>query len=64
MKVTELFETESPPSDDQKKKGPSITYRQLGDGSWVARIVTSTGGVIAHTRKKRSELDKVVKRYK
>lgn len=61
MKVTELFETEKP-SGELKK--PSITYRQLGDGSWVAKVVSNTGGVIVHTRKKRSELEKVVKRYK
>lgn len=53
MKVTDLFESE-----------PTVTYKQNGDGSWCAKIVTSTGGVKVHTRKTRAELEKIVKQYK
>jgi hypothetical protein len=50
---------------ENEDKEPSVTYRQNGDGSWNVRIVTSTGGVIVHTRKKRSDLEKIVKeRYR
>jgi len=65
MKVSDLLENEiagEPPTDKTAK--PSITYRQLGDKSWVARAVTASGGVVVHTRKSRSDLEKVMKRYK
>lgn len=55
MKVAQIFETEQ----------VKVTYRENGDKSWSAKIETKSGGVLVHTRKKRSELEKLIKqRYR
>lgn len=61
MKVTEIFENEQHGEAPPAQKKPSITYRQNGDKSWNVRVVTSSGGVAVHTRKKRSDLEQIVK---
>lgn len=65
MKVTDIFENEQHGDAPVSQTKPSVTYRQNGDKSWNVRIVTASGGVAVHTRKKRSDLEKIVKaRYK
>lgn len=40
---------------------PTVTYKQLGDGSWSARIVAPSGKIYVHTNRDRRVLEKLVK---
>jgi len=48
-----------------EEQGPQVAYRQLGDGSWSARVTDGGEVVGVHTNRNRAALQKLVwERYK